>query len=197
MPEGLVECNGQFIEIIGASIGQCVVYLVPNAFIGVEFRRVGRESLEAKSREATTERADGFAFVGFAIVPDHDDLAAQMMKQMAQESANLGLLDVLTVELAIQPKTSPRGADRQRGNGRELVVLVGVSNAGSLAARSPGTADRRDQEISGFVDKSEMGTQPGRVFFMRGQSRRFQASMAASSRCVARRSGFWQVHSSA
>jgi hypothetical protein len=32
---------------------------------------------------------------------------------------------------------------------------------------------------------------------MRGQSRRFQASMAAAARCVARRSGFWQVHCSA
>jgi hypothetical protein len=42
-----------------------------------------------------------------------------------------------------------------------------------------------------------MGTQPRCVFFMRGQSRCFHASIAASSRCVARFSGFWQVHSSA
>jgi hypothetical protein len=39
-----------------------------------------------------------------------------------------------------------------------------------------------------------MGAQPRRVFFMRRQFRRFQSSMAASFRCVARRSGFWQVH---
>jgi hypothetical protein len=42
-----------------------------------------------------------------------------------------------------------------------------------------------------------MGTQPRRVFFMRGQSCRFHASMAASFRCIARFSGFWQVHSRA
>jgi hypothetical protein len=36
-----------------------------------------------------------------------------------------------------------------------------------------------------------MGAQPCGVFFTRGQSVRFQHSMAASSRSTARRSGFW------
>lgn len=116
-----------------------------------------------------------------------------MTKQMAEELANLGLLDVLAVKLAIQPKASARGADRHRRDGGDLVVLVAVSDDGSLPTRSPRTPDRWNQEVSGFVDKGDIGTQPRRVFFMRGQSRRFHSSIAASSRCVARFSGFWQV----
>lgn len=197
LSERSVECDRQFIEIIGSPIGQCVVHLVPDALIRVEFRCVRRESLEVDSREATTELANGFALVGFSIVPYHDDMPAQMTKQVAEELADLGLLNILAVKLAIQPKPSARGADGHGGNSRDLVVLVRVVDDGSLAARPPGTADRRDQEIPGFVNKGDMGTQPRRVFFMRGQSCRFHASMAASFRCVARFSGFWQVQSRA
>jgi hypothetical protein len=196
MAKGLVERGGQFIEVIRPSIGQGVVHLVPDALVGIEFRCVRWESLQVKSRKAATEVADRFAFVRFAVVPNHDDVAAQMTKQVAQELAHFGLLDVLAVQLTIQPKPATRGTDGNRGNGGDLVVLVGVSDAGSLPARSPGTPDRRNQEEAGFVDEGEMGAQPRGVFFIRGQSRRFHSSMAASFRCSARRSGFWQLQPS-
>lgn len=150
-----------------------------------------------QSREAATEFADGFAFVGFAIVPDDDDWPAQMAKHMSQELAHLGLLNILAVKLAIQSEPSARRTDGHRGNGGDLVVLVAIVNDGRLPTGSPRTTDRRNQEVTGFVNKGNMGTQPRRVFFMRGQSCCFQASIAASFRWVARRSGFWQVHCNA
>lgn len=135
--------------------------------------------------------------MGSAIVPDHDDRTAQMTKQVAKKPANLSLLDVLTVQLAIQSKTTTRGTDRHGGDRGDLVVFVRVSDERSHSANSPGTADGRNQEISGFVNKREVGIQPRRFFFIRGQSCRFHASMAASSRWVARRSGFWQLQPNA
>lgn len=191
--ESSVKRRGQFVEIIGASIGQCVVHLVPYGFVGVEFRRIGRETLQVNSRELATEFADRFTLVRLAVVPDHNDLATQVTKQMAEELTPLGWRDVLAVKPAIQSETAARGADRHRGDGGDLVVLVAVSDDRSLSARSPRTTNRRDQQVSGFVDKGDIGTQPRRVSFMRGQSRCFHASIAASSRCVARFSGFWQV----
>jgi hypothetical protein len=131
--------------------------------------------------------------VGLAIVPEHNDVAPQVAEQVTQELADLGLLDVLAVKPAVQPQPAARGADGHGGNGRDPVVLVAVADDWRLAARPPGAANRRNQEIPGFVDKSDMGAQPRRVFFMRGQSLFFHASIAASSRCVARISGFWQV----
>lgn len=197
LSEAFVECDRQFIEIIGATVGQCVVHLVPDALVGIEFRCIRREPFQVNPREATTELTNGFTLVGFPVVPYHDDMPAQMAKQVAEELADLGLLNILAVKLAIQPKPSSRGTDGHGGNSRDLVVLVRVMDDGSLPTRPPRTADRRDQEVSGFINKGDMGTQPRRPFFMRGQSRCFHASIAASSRCVARFSGFWQVHSSA
>ena len=150
-----------------------------------------------KPWETATELADGFAFVGLAVVPERDDRTAQMTEQVAQKVADLRLLDVLTMELAIQSEPAARGADRDRRDGGDLVVLVGIPDARSLAARCPRTTNRRDQEVAGFVDKGDMGTQPRRVFFIRGHFRFFHASIASSFRCVARFSGFWQVHASA
>ena len=123
-------------------------------------------------------------------------MATQMTEQMAQELAHLGLLNVLTVEPAIQSQTTASGTDGDCGNGGNLVVFVGVSDMGSLPAWSPGTANRRNQEEAGFAEEGDMGAQPRGVFFMRGQSRRFHSSMAASFRCIARRSGFWQLQPS-
>ena len=99
-----VECDRQFIEIIGPPIGQYVVHLIPDGFIRVEFGGIRRESLQVKSRKAATELADDFALVRFAVVPDDDDMTPEMAKQMTQELANLGLLDVLAVEPTIQSK---------------------------------------------------------------------------------------------
>ncbi len=128
-----------------------------------------------------------------AIVPDHNDRPAQVAKQVTQEPADIGLPNVVSLEPAIQPQPPPRGTDRHGGDGRYPVVFIAITNDRRLPSRPPGSTDRRDQEVAGFVDKGDMGDQPRRVFFMRGQSRRFQASIADSSRCVARFSGFWQL----
>jgi hypothetical protein len=189
--QGCVQRCRQFVQVVGAAIGQGIVHLVPDRFIGVEFRSIHGEALQMNARELATELADGFAFVRLAVVPDDDDPAAQVTEQMTEELAHLGLLDVLAVKLAIQSEPSAGRTDRHRGDGRNSVMLVAVSNDRGLPARSPRTADRRDQEIPGFVNKGDMGTQPRCVFFMRGQSLCFHASIAASSRCVARFSGFW------
>jgi len=190
IPERSVEGSGQFIEIVGASVSECIVHLVPHTLIGIEFWRIRWETLQMKPREGATEFADGFALVGFTIVPNNDDMATQMTEQMAYKPAHLSLLDVLAVELAIQSEPPARWTDRYRRDGRDLIVLVAVPDEGSLSARPPRATDWRDQEIAGFVDENDMGTQPRRVFFMRGHSRFFHASIASSSRCVARFSGF-------
>ena len=117
-----------------------------------------------QSREVATEFTNGLTFVGLAIIPNDDHWAAQMTKQMSQELAHFGLLDVLAVKPAIQSETSTRRTDRHRGNGGDLVVLEAVVNEGRLPAGSPRTPDRWNQEVAGFVNQSDMGTQPRRVF---------------------------------
>lgn len=171
--------------------------MVPDRLIGIELGRIGWKTLQAQSREAATQRTDRFALVRFAVVPEDDHMATQVPKQMAQKVANFGLLDILTMKPGIQPEPATPRADRHRGNGRDPVVFIDVADHRRLTPRPPGAADRRNQQESGFVEERKMGAQPGRFFLMRGQASRFQASMAASSRCRARLSGFWQVQPTA
>lgn len=195
--ESFAECGRQLVQALGAAVRQRVVHWVPDGLVGIEFGGIGGEALQVQAREAAAQGADGFALVGFAIVPDHEEVAAKVPQQMTQEMADFGLLDVLAMKLGIQPEPAALRADRHRGNARDPVVLVDVADQRRLSTRAPRAADRRNQQESGFVDESDMGAQPRRFFLMRGQSRRFQAAMAASSRCVARFSGFWQVQPAA
>jgi len=191
--QGLGERDGEFIEVVRSAVGQVVVGLTPDAFVGVEFRGIGRETFQMKATVATTELSDRFALVRLAIVPHDDEVAAEVAEQVAQELAGLGLLDVLTMQLEIQADAPAVGTDGEGRDGRNLVVLVVIPGPRGLAARPPGSPNRGDQQEAGFVDEGDMGPQPRGVFFRRGQSRHFHCSMAASSRCNARRSGFWQL----
>ena len=62
---------------------------------------------------------------------------------------------------------------------------------GRLAAGCPGPPHKRHHQEAAFVEKDESGAYPGGVFFTRGQSALTQRWMAASSRSMARRCGFW------
>ena len=190
------ERDGKLIEIIRSAVGQRVVRLAPDALVGIEFGRIRREALQVEARVSAAEVPDRLALVRLAVVPDDDEVAPQMPEQVPEELASLCLLDVLAMQLEIQADAPAVGADGERRDGGDLVVFVVVLGDRGLATRPPGTADRGDQEEAGFVDESDMGAQPRGVFFTRRQSRRFQASMASSFRCSARRAGFWQLQPS-
>lgn len=112
---------------------------------------------------------------------------------MTQEFTDLGLFDILFVKMAIQSEVPSLRAYRYAGDSRDFVVAVTVAVDRGLASGCPRLAHIRDQQEPRFVDEDYMGTQPRSVFFIRGQSRRFQRSIASSSRSMARRSGFWWV----
>lgn len=50
-----MESSRQFVKIVRPSVGQSVVHLVPDGFVGVEFRRIGRKTLQVDSRELAAE----------------------------------------------------------------------------------------------------------------------------------------------
>ena len=194
--EGFGQRGEELAELVRATVGQGVVRLAPDPFIRVEFWGIRRETLQMKARVLATEVSDRFTFVRFAVVPDDEDMTAQVAKQIAQELAHLHLPDVLAMQLEVQADPSAMGAHCQRRDSGNLVVFVGVPGERRLTIWPPGPTDGRDQEEAGFVDEGDMGAQPRGVFFTRGESRRFHSSMAASFRCVARRSGFWQLQPS-
>jgi len=109
---------------------------------------------------------------------------------MAEEHQDVFALNVVFIQVAVQRTMEARGAHGDAGDGGDPVVTISIPHEGGLPHRAPRFSDRGDQEEAGFVDKDDMGCQPRGVFFTRGQTVRFHAAIAVSSRSTARLSGF-------
>ena len=178
-------------DVVGATVGETPFGVGPDGFVGVELRGVGRKEFEMQPREPAADLPNPFSFVNAGVVPDHDDVPAEVAQQVPEEFADLVVPDVVRVALEVQadaPTPGRKGDARDHG---DAIMPVAMMNDGRLTARSPGLSHRGDQEEARLVDEDDVGTQPRSVFFTLGQVRRFQRSMASSSRSSARRSGFW------
>ena len=176
---------------VRAPVGEPLLRELPDAFVGVELRGVAREAIEVEPGKGTTQGTDRVAFVDAAVVPDEDHRPSEMAKQMPDEGADLGMLNVLGVEAVVQSEAAPAGSHRDSGNDGDPIAPLAVVEERRLSARGPGLADTGDQEEARLVDEDEMGAQPSSVFFTRGHCFRFHSSILRSSRSIARRSGFW------
>ncbi len=161
----------------------------PQAFVGVQFWRVGRQAIDAQLVAVFPQRLSRqFRAVGVQPVPEQEDRAGNPAQQVAEEADQFGAAD----RAPHQTEISLRG-ERHRRNRREFGPVEAVEQERRLAARSPGLAGRRQQREAALVEKNQRGLQPLRVFFIRGQVCCTQRWMAASSRSRARRAGFCQL----
>lgn len=129
--------------------------------------------------------------VGLGVVQEHNDGTVQVPKQVTEEHADLLLPDVLEIELVVEAQTMSPRADGDSRDDRDFVPPIAMTMNRSLPPWRPGPDHIRDQQEPGFVGEDDVGAQPRSVFFTRGQSSRFQRSMASSFRSAARVSGFW------
>ena len=184
----------QVLGAVGSGIGQGLFEQRPYAFVGVEFRRVGRKGFQMQPGMAPDELMDGAALVNLAVVEQGDDVSAQMAQDIFEEPADHFAVDVRVEQLAVQPHAPALRADGDSRDGRDPVVAVNVAVNRCLTARTPCLAHGRDQQKARFVEEKEVGSQPRGVFFTRGHTVRFHRAMASSLRSMALRSGFWWLH---
>jgi len=178
-------------EVVGAAVGETPFGGGPDGLVGVELRGVGWKQFEMQPRKPAADLPNPFSFVNAGVVPDHDDVPAEVAQQVPEKPADLAVPDVLRVALEVQadaPTPGGNGDARDRG---DAIMPVAIMNDGCLTARSPGLSHRGDQEEARLVDEDDVGTQPRSFFFTRGQSLRFHRSIFSSSRSKALRSGFW------
>jgi len=181
---------------IGTTVGQVGLEMIPDAFVGIQLRGVGRERCQVEAGRAAEQLLHGLPAMNAAIVEQHDEVAGDLAQQVAEERRDCVALDIVSIELAVQRAPKALRADGDARDGRDAVVCVPVAHKRGLAHRTPRLADRGDQEEARLVDEDEVGSQPCGVFFTRGQTVRFHAAMATSSRSRARRSGVWWLHPS-
>ena len=177
-------------DVVGATVGETPFGVGPDGFVGVELRGVGRKEFKMQSRESATDFPNPFSFVNAGVVPDHDDVPAEMAQQVSEEFAHLVVPDVLRVALEVQADAPAAGRNGNSRDHGDAIMPVAMMNDGRLPTGSPGLSHRGNQEEARLVDEDDVGTQPRSVFFTRGQFSRFQRSIFSSSRSRARRSGF-------
>lgn len=168
--------------------------MIPDAFVGVQLRSVRREGHQMKAARASEKVLHGITTMNGAVVQQHDQMPTDLPQELAQEGGDLFALDVVFVKLAVQRAMESPGTDGDTRNGGDSVVAIPMMHDGGLSDRAPRFAHGRDQEEPGFVDKQDVGRQPCGVFFTAGHTERFHSAIAASSRSIARRSGFWWLH---
>lgn len=85
------------------------------------------------------------AFVCGRIIQQHDHLAAQVSKKVAQEKAHFLLPNIVVEQVVVEAQSLPLRADRNSGDDRHLIPPTGMAMNGSLADRGPGLGYIRDQ----------------------------------------------------
>jgi len=188
--QGVEEVTHEGIEIVRAAVGQRGLGQGPDALIRVQLGGVGGEAFQVEAGKPAAELADGLAPMGAPIVPEDNDVPAQVPEEVAQERAGLRLLDVLPMPLVVQAEAPLPRAEGHPGDDGELVAPRPVPQHRGLPPGGPGLAHGGDQQEPRLVYEDEVGPQPCGVFFTWGQRVRFHRAMAGSSRSRARRSGF-------
>ena len=187
--EGSSDLGTQFRQIQGHAVREISLRVCPHSFVRVELGSVRGKAFQMKPRKLPTEILYGESAVGADVVPDDDDVAAELLQQMTKERDDLRLSDVLSMNLEVETHPLAAGTHRNPGDHRESIMPVSVVDNRSSTTRCPGPANIRNQEEAGFIDEDEVGTQPLGVFFTRGHSVAFHFRIRASSRSSARRIG--------
>jgi hypothetical protein len=192
--QGFDHGDHQFGEIMGLAIREALLGQLPDALIGVELRRIGREALQVEPRGVSAKLTYELAAMGVCAVPQNDDVPGELPEQLPQEVAGLELSDVLLVELKVKVEALAAGRNRDPRDGGDPVASIEVMNRGRLAHGSPGAGDGGCQLEARLVGEDEVGTQPFGVFFTRGQSSRMKRRISALFRSSAFFCGFWWLH---
>jgi hypothetical protein len=192
--EGFDHGDHQLRKIVSLAIRESLLGQLPDALIGVELRRIGREALQVEPRGASAKLTYEFASMGISAVPQNNDVPRELPEQPSQEVAGLELPDVFRVELKVKVEALAAGRNRDSRDDGDPVASIEVMNRGRLAHGGPGAGDRRGQLEAGFVGEDEVGTQPPGVFFTRGQSSRMKRRISALLRSSAFFCGFWWLH---
>jgi hypothetical protein len=163
--------------------------ITPDIFDRVQLGGAGRQPLQPDAPfQCGKKFFDQATPVRWQAVPDNEEFARQLPREMPQKINNLFSLDRAVVKSEVEvPESDP-------GNCREVVPVKVVLQDGSFSTRSPGPNPVRLLGEPAFVDKDYCAPFAARFFLMAGHCFFFQCAMACSSLSRARPTGRWELH---
>src|SRR5262245_12816161 len=130
-------------------------------------------------------------------VPEQDHLlASEVAMQLANELDQREVVVVAFAGLEVEPTPAAIPAVGEGNGHRDAIPVEGMAEDRGMAPGCPGPPDNGRQRGSGLVLEDDPGSLPPGPFFMAGHSSRTQSLIACSSRSMASRAGFCQLHRS-
>jgi len=189
--------SNQLVRVCRSLVDQDVPFeMSPSVLNRVQIWRVRRKVLELKAPVGTFhELLNLHRAMGIEPVPDDDQRAAHVTKELPQEFSAFCRVDVF---FRIEPEVTTDsflvllpGPGADSTDDRHLRVgTAHLFQNWSSTAGSPGSAGNRSHENCTFVDKCYGCPGFSGFFLIRGQLRLSQPRTRLSSRSIARRSGF-------
>ncbi len=103
-------------NVVGAAVGETPFGVGPDSFVWIQLRGVGRKEFEMQPREPAAEFPNPLSFVNAGVVPDHDDVPAEMAQQVLEERADFSVPDVRLVAVEVQADAPTPGC---KGDARD------------------------------------------------------------------------------
>lgn len=155
--DSAAESTCKLKDVLWRTIGQRVFGFGPHKLIGIEFWGIGWKSMRMEPLVLAKKLFDDDAPVDGAAIPEQHNRSWQVPVEVTQESDDLHSRNIGAVETEVKSKPLSRGGDSDRGDGRNPIPPVAVSEDRGMADRRPGLAHVRNEEESAFVEEDEMG----------------------------------------
>ena len=182
------EMASKVSEILAADVPQFdALEVVPDPFIGIEVRGVPRELFQADAVGAALrqEVLDRLAAMDRSAVPDDQDLAGDVTQEVLEEAHDIRARVGVVLH---QHEQAP--LRRDAADDRQVVAAQREAEDRRLPAWGVGPDRTREEIEARFVDPDDGPTLLVSPLFRAGQRSVRQASIAASSRWLARSIGF-------
>jgi hypothetical protein len=193
---GATEFLTEVVRIRTTHVGEFgVLEEVPNALVqGAQVRCIPRQGLQVQAlgRPTGEEVLDRLATMNGRPIPQDEQCARDLSQQVLEEPDHIRTRDGVVLQVQVQLSRGRDSAD-----GRQRIARQAHPQHGRLTPWRVGAHTRRQQRKAGFISPDQGTPFVGRFVLSSGQRSSCHWAMAASSRWVARCSGFWGLQSSA
>ena len=151
--DGQLQLPAQFVEVRTAAVLQLdALAVVPDALVGIEVRRIGRElgEVEARGGARGEEVLHGLPAVDRCPVPDHQQLASNLAEQLAEERDHVWSPPRFILDMG---KELPGRGDST--DHRKMVAGERRAQHRRLAAGGVGAGNKWQRVEAGFVSEQE------------------------------------------
>ena len=152
-------------QVSGNAVGDTSLEARPDKFIGVKLRRIAREVKGLDSGIASKEALDKFGPVELASVPEKDDRAFEVAKEVPKKLSDVFGADIFVgMEACVKTQAFSLGRDGDGGDSGYLGPASRDRKRRSSALARPGSLEVGDKRESALIQEDQAGSKPNGLF---------------------------------